>query len=106
LTQDTAESKTKVYFGNNVPWVSLAEYVIEIMYKIEANISYLDKNVYTHFAIENPWFISNCQRKIISYWSYYYMSIHFKNYPAYKVFQSLGLWTGRHGRRILRYSHK
>jgi hypothetical protein len=99
-------------FKEEQEWISpfvlklLAEYVIEIMYKIEANISYLDKNVYTHFALENPWFVSNCRRKIISYWHYYYTPIPFNSYPSYKVFQSLGLWTGHQGRRLLRSSNK
>jgi hypothetical protein len=101
-------------FTSNQDWVPpfvlqlLAEYVIQIPHKIENNISYLDRNIYSRFALENPMFIRLCQEKMISYWdSYYrfYRSIPlwtFQDYPSCKVFKSLGIWTGHEGKRLLR----
>jgi len=50
----------------------LGEYVVEILFAIQSNVSALDASIYRRFVKENPEFMEKTRQRMISYWDCYY----------------------------------
>lgn len=80
----------------------ISEYVVEIGKVVADRVDLLSRETYSAFAVENPEFIERTRSRIVTYWDYYYRSMPFEEYPAYRVLSAMGLWDARSARRLLR----
>ena len=84
-------------FASNEYWVSpfimqlLGEYVVEILFTIETNLSDKWINNLTLFIEENTSFFETTKRRVISYWDCYYRN-NFnvkENYVGFQILEKL-----------------
>lgn len=83
------------------PWVPpfvlklLSEYVIQIIDLIAVKVDNLQSELYADFINNNPYFVINMKKRIISYWACYFMGQYpkFTDSPGFIVGETLGIWT-------------
>lgn len=80
------------------------DYVFEIVARIESMLTPEWIALSQEFAAANPEFTKRLSQRIATYWAIYYshMFPKFRNYPAYRVAEALGLWDAKTAPRLTR----